>query len=85
MSLVHKERNTSRNKDILNTVPTLTKIEDFEHFLLKILPPQKIDPCKSCFHLNMSAVFFHCMLFCLQCIIQIGLYTAAIIDNFDIN
>ena len=58
MSLVHKERNTSRNQDILYTVPTLTKIEDFEHFLLKILPPQKIDPCKSCFHLNMSAVFF---------------------------
>ena len=43
ISLPHKKNSTSRNKDILSTVPTyeLTKTEDFEHFLLKILPPQK--------------------------------------------
>ena len=25
--------------------PSLVEIEDFEHFLLKIFPPQKIVPC----------------------------------------
>ena len=43
--LARKKISTSRNKDILNTATTdsieLMKTEHFEHFLLKILPPQK--------------------------------------------
>ena len=33
------------------------KTEDFEQFLLKILPPQNIVARKSCFYLNMIEVF----------------------------
>ena len=62
----------------------LTKIEDFKYFLLKILPPQKIVPSKSCFLFEYEcSFFFYCMLFCLHCIIQICLYTATMLDNFD--
>ena len=41
--LAHEKNSTSRNKDILNTVQVieLTKNEDFDHFLRRILPPQK--------------------------------------------
>ena len=63
-----------------------SKIEDFEHFLLKILLPQKIVPCKSCFYLNKSAFFSsHFFFFFFFCFFLICLYTVTIIDNFDIN
>ena len=62
----------------------LIKTEDFDHFLLKFLPPQKVVPIKSFFFLNMSFVF-RCMLFCLHCIIQVCFYAATEIDIFDIN
>ena len=72
ISLPHKKSSTSRNKDILNTVLTheLTKIVDFEHFLLKILPPKKIVPCKSCFYLN-KGFFIAC------CFVWIALFRFA--------
>ena len=50
---------------------------DFEHFLLKILPPQKIVPCKTCFNFNKSAVF--------STDVVLFRFTVTIIDNFDIN
>ena len=35
----------------------LVKTEGFKHFMLKIIPPQKLVPIKSCFHINRGAVF----------------------------
>lgn len=60
----------------------LIKKEDFDHFLLKILPPQKIVPSIPRLYLNTSVVFsLHTVLFAL-CYSN-SWYTATVIHNFD--
>ena len=65
------------------------KNEDCEHFLLKILPPQKVVPSKLCFYLNTSFFFVACCFVCIVLFkfayIHTYIRTTTVIDIFYIN
>ena len=66
ISLAHKKSSISRNKDILNTVPTYWFNKNCRFWTFSAQNPSttKISPLKSFFYLNKSAVFSsHVVLF----------------------
>ena len=71
--LQDENSSTSKSKAITITGPILSKRRWKWKNQLKILSPQKIVPCKSCFYFNKYAVF-HCKLYSLYWVIRICIF-----------
>ena len=81
MFLAYNKNNTSRKKNILNTVPNWR----FWTFSAKNPSTTKIVPSIACSNLNMSVVFFSLNVVLITMFYSICLHTSTVIGNFDIN